>query len=90
MNGTKTEQSRAKKTHVLRVEPTKDKIKAHWREISDTIWKLKSATAEALIGAIQPKITGWANYYKTVHSSEASFWETRYAAMEKAISVGAT
>ncbi|MEN8216589.1 MAG: group II intron reverse transcriptase/maturase, partial [Pseudomonadota bacterium] len=71
MNGTKTEQNRAKATHVLRVEPTKDKIKAHWREISDTIWKMKSATAEALIGAIQPKITGWANYYKTVHSSEA-------------------
>ncbi|MEN8216868.1 MAG: group II intron reverse transcriptase/maturase, partial [Pseudomonadota bacterium] len=71
MNGTKTEQNRAKATHVLRVEPTKDKIKAHWREVSDTIWKLKSTTAEALIGIIQPKITGWANYYKTVHSSEA-------------------
>jgi len=71
LNGTKTEQKRAKATHVIRVEPTKEKIKTHWREISDTIWKMKSATPEALIGVIQPKITGWANYYKTVHSSEA-------------------
>ncbi|MEN8218652.1 MAG: group II intron reverse transcriptase/maturase, partial [Pseudomonadota bacterium] len=84
MNGTKSEQRRAKATHVLRVEPTKDKIKAHWREISDTIWKMKSATAESLIGTIQPKITGWANYYKTVHSSEAFgkldmlLWERLY------------
>ncbi|MEN8215578.1 MAG: group II intron reverse transcriptase/maturase, partial [Pseudomonadota bacterium] len=71
MNGTKTEQKRAQATHVLRVEPTKDKIKAHWREISDTIWKLKNVTPEALINIIQPKLTGWANYYKAVHSSEA-------------------
>jgi len=70
LNGTQTEQNRAKATHVLRVEPTKEKIKAHWRVISDTIWKLKTATPEAVINAIQPKITGWANYYKTVHSSE--------------------
>jgi len=71
MNGTKVEQKRAKATHVLRAEPTKEKVKSHWREISDTIWKLKSVTPEALINIIQPKITGWANYYKTVHSSEA-------------------
>jgi RNA-directed DNA polymerase len=71
LKGTKTEQNRAKASHILRVEPTKDKVKKHWREISDTIWKLKDASAETLIGAIQSKITGWANYYKTAHSSEA-------------------
>jgi len=71
LNGTKTEQNRAKASHVLRVEPTKEKIKRHYREISDTIWKMKSVTPTELIKVLQPKITGWANYYKTVHSSEA-------------------
>jgi len=71
LNGTKTEQKRANASQVLRVEPTKDKIKKHWRDISDTIWKLKDASPDVLISAIQPKITGWANYYRTVHSSEA-------------------
>jgi len=71
LKGTKTEQRRANASHVLRVEPTKDKMKKHWREISDTIWKLKDASPDVLIKAIQPKITGWANYYRTVHSSEA-------------------
>ncbi|OAD22529.1 RNA-directed DNA polymerase (Reverse transcriptase) [Candidatus Thiomargarita nelsonii] len=55
----------------MRVEPTKDKIKAHYREISETIWKLKAVTPSKLITILQPKISGWANYYKTVHSSEA-------------------
>ncbi|TGO02043.1 hypothetical protein PN36_31375 [Candidatus Thiomargarita nelsonii] len=71
LNGTPTEHRRAKATHVLRVEPTKKKIKGHYREISDTIWKLKAATPMQLIAVLQPKISGWANYYKTVHSSEA-------------------
>jgi len=71
LNGTPTEQRRAKATHVLRVEPTKEKIKLHYREISDTIWKMKAATPLELIRVLQPKISGWANYYKTVHSNEA-------------------
>jgi RNA-directed DNA polymerase len=71
LKGSKTEQNRAKASHILRVEPTKDKVKKHWRDISDTIWKLKNASADVLIEAIQPKITGWANYYRAVHSSEA-------------------
>jgi len=71
LNGTSTEKNRAKATHVLRVEPTKEKLHGHWKEISDTIGRLKSVTPTTLIKALQPKITGWANYYKTVHSSEA-------------------
>jgi len=39
--------------------------------VSDTVWKLKDAPADTLIKTIQSKITGWANYYRTVHSSEA-------------------
>jgi RNA-directed DNA polymerase len=71
LNGSKTEQNRAKATHEFRAEPTKDAVKKHWRVISDTIWKMKNATPEALIGKIQPMITGWANYYRASHSSEA-------------------
>jgi len=71
LNGTPTEQRRAKATHVLRVEPTKEKIKGHYQDISDTIWKAKAATPVQLIALLQPKISGWANYYKAVHSSEA-------------------
>jgi len=71
LNGSPIEQKRANATHVLRVEPTKEKIKLHYREISETVWKLKAATPSELIRALQPKITGWANYYKTAHSSEA-------------------
>jgi len=71
LNGTKTEQNKAKASHVLKIEPTKEKIKLHYREISDTIWQLKNVTPTELIEVLQPKITGWANYYKTVHSSEA-------------------
>jgi len=71
LNGTPTEQRRAKATHVLRVEPTKEKIKGHYRVIGDTIWKLKAVTPVQLIAILQPKISGWANYYRTVHSNEA-------------------
>jgi RNA-directed DNA polymerase len=71
LNGSKKEQNRAKATHEFRAEPTKDAIKKHWRAISDTIWRMKSATPEQLIEKIQPMITGWANYYKATHSNEA-------------------
>jgi len=49
LNGSPTEQRRANATHVLRVEPAKEKVKLHYREISDTIWKLKTATPSELI-----------------------------------------
>ena len=71
LNGTKTEQKRAKATHVLRIEPTKEKLHGHWKIISETISKMKSVTPDVLIRTLQPKITGWANYYKTAHSHEA-------------------
>ncbi len=71
LNGTKTERNRANATHVMRVEPTKEKLHGHWKEISDTIGKLKTVTPAKFIEILQPKITGWANYYKAVHSNEA-------------------
>jgi RNA-directed DNA polymerase len=71
LNGTKTERNRANATHVMRMEPIKDKIKAHWRKISEKIWSKKTAPAATIIKEIQPMITGWANVYKEFHSSEA-------------------
>jgi RNA-directed DNA polymerase len=41
LKGTKTEQNRAKASHILRVEPTKDKVKKHWREIVRPVWPNK-------------------------------------------------
>jgi len=84
LHGTQTEQNRANASHVLRVEPTKDKVNKHWHDMSEFIWKLKSVAPDKLIKMIQPRITGWANYYKTVHSSEAFsrldflLWERLY------------
>jgi len=71
LNGTPTEQRRAVATHILRVEPTKAKVNAHYQEVSDIIGKMKAKTPKELIGILQPKISGFANYYKAVHSSKA-------------------
>jgi len=71
LKGTPTEQRRAVATHVLRVEPTKAKINAHYQELSDIIGKMKATTPRELIGILQPKVSGFANYYKAVHSSKA-------------------
>ncbi|MEN8217003.1 MAG: group II intron maturase-specific domain-containing protein [Pseudomonadota bacterium] len=71
LNGTEAERKLANATHVLRVEPTKENLKAHWRTISDIVQRLKAITAGQLIDALQPKITRWANHYKTVNCNEA-------------------
>jgi RNA-directed DNA polymerase len=71
LNGTKTERNRANATHVMRIEPMKEKVIAHWRKVSDKIWSLRTAPAAAVIKEIQPIITGWANTYKEFHASEA-------------------
>jgi len=71
LNGTPTERKKAVATHVLRVEPTKAKVNAHYQELSDIIGKMKATTPRELIGILQPKVSGFANYYKTVHSSKA-------------------
>ncbi|MEN8221246.1 MAG: reverse transcriptase domain-containing protein, partial [Pseudomonadota bacterium] len=70
LQGTKTEQNRARAKYVFRVEPTKAKIISHWRDISTTVKRMNSASAKDLINVLQPKISGWANYYATVHSHE--------------------
>jgi RNA-directed DNA polymerase len=44
LNGTKTERNRANATHVMRIEPMKEKVIAHWRKVSDKIWSLRNST----------------------------------------------
>ncbi|KHD09931.1 hypothetical protein PN36_21935 [Candidatus Thiomargarita nelsonii] len=71
LNGEKADIKKANATHVLRIEPMKEKVIAHWRKVSDKIWSMRTAPAAALIKELQPIITGWANVYKEFHASEA-------------------
>jgi len=48
------------------ISPSKEAIKRHMEEIGEKIRKLRSASQEQLIGALNPIIRGWANYYRTV------------------------
>ena len=56
--------------HKTIITPTKDAIARHKQKLSDIIDKLKTAPQEKLIGALNPVIRGWANYYATVNSNE--------------------
>ncbi len=70
LNGTDTEKRRANASHILRVEPMKEMVKKHWEKISEIIGKMNAVTPDQLIRILQPKITGWANVYRTVLASE--------------------
>lgn len=56
--------------HKTLIEPSKEKIKNHLKEIGDMIRKMRSASQEKLIGALNPIIRGWCNYYSTVCSKK--------------------
>ena len=53
------------------IKPSNNSIKEHYRKLADIIETHKSASQRILIAKLQPIITGWANYYKCVCSSEA-------------------
>jgi len=48
----------------LLIKPSKDKVKKFLNTIRETINTNKSCKQETLIRLLNPKITGWANYYK--------------------------
>jgi RNA-directed DNA polymerase len=48
----------------LLIKPSKDKVKKFLNTIRETIDMNKSCKQETLIRLLNPKITGWANYYK--------------------------
>lgn len=50
------------------IKPSKDKQKAHLRQIKAVINTHQAAPQKALIGKLNPIIRGWANYYRTVCS----------------------
>ncbi len=54
----------------LLVKPSRKSIDRVTEKISETIKKAKAWKQEVLIDALNPIITGWANYHRTVVSSE--------------------
>src|SRR6266700_1257821 len=52
------------------IKPSKEKVKQHLREISQTIHALRGGPQEKLIAELNPKIAGWSRYYQTVVSKD--------------------
>ncbi|MGB3512361.1 MAG: group II intron reverse transcriptase/maturase, partial [Microcoleaceae cyanobacterium] len=52
------------------IKPSKKKVKAHLRHISEVIEAHKTAPQAALISKLNPIIRGWSNYYSSVISQE--------------------
>jgi RNA-directed DNA polymerase len=48
----------------LLIKPSKEKVKKFLEKIRETIEANKACKQETLIRLLNPKITGWANYYK--------------------------
>ncbi len=51
------------------IQPSKEKVKEHYKKLVEVINNLKSAKQKGLINKLAPIIRGWTNYYKTVCSS---------------------
>jgi RNA-directed DNA polymerase len=54
----------------LIIKPAKGNVKAFLGNVRETIHKHLGTSAEALIGALNPKIRGWANYHRHVASGK--------------------
>ncbi|HEY9603101.1 MAG TPA: group II intron reverse transcriptase/maturase [Allocoleopsis sp.] len=52
------------------ITPSKQALKAHTTKVGSIIGSHKNAPKEALIARLNPVITGWCNYYKTVCSQD--------------------
>jgi RNA-directed DNA polymerase len=48
----------------LMIKPSRKNVKAFLDDIRETVKENKQATQASLIGLLNPKITGWANYHK--------------------------
>jgi len=59
-----------KQGFITLIKPSKDSIKKHFNAIHDVLKRNKAAPQEAVIGKINPIITGWANYFSHVVSKE--------------------
>jgi RNA-directed DNA polymerase len=56
--------------HKTHIGPSKQSIKRHAQEIGRKLRELRTAPQEAVIGALNPIIAGWSNYYQWVISSK--------------------
>jgi RNA-directed DNA polymerase len=52
------------------IKPCQENQKTHYEELASLIEAHKTAAQVALIGKLNPKIRGWANYYSSVVSKE--------------------
>jgi len=64
--GFNIEQPRAK----LYVKPQKEKVKAFLNEIRKTVWSHKQTSQRFIIAKLNPKIRGWAMYYRYSDANE--------------------
>jgi RNA-directed DNA polymerase len=53
------------------IRPSKGAIKQHNQEVREIVRKHQNAPQEALIGKLNPVITGWANYHRTAVAKTA-------------------
>jgi RNA-directed DNA polymerase len=51
------------------IKPSKDAIKAHIAQLHTIVYRHRAAPQAALIAALNPVISGWARYYRTVVAS---------------------
>src|ERR671933_338119 len=52
------------------ITPSREKVKAHLKDVSKVIDTHKTASQSRLIELLNPVIKGWTNYYRTVPSSK--------------------
>ena len=56
------------------IKPSKEKVEIHYNRLAEVIDLHKASPQYALIARLNPIIRGWANYYRTVISSEIYNW----------------
>ncbi len=58
-------QTQAQASYKTIIKPSKNSILRHYQALATVIEGMKAATRDEVIRAINPKIVGWCNYYKT-------------------------
>src|SRR5713226_9035206 len=53
------------------IKPSKSSLHRHYQELATVLERMKAATIDEVIRAINPKIIGWCNYYKNEVSKRA-------------------
>ncbi len=63
-------QDKSKQDFKTLIKPSQKAISKHIEELGQVFDKMKTATQEELIGVLNPKIQGWANYFRSVVSKK--------------------